>query len=688
MRVIVVGAGVAGLTAARDLAAAGVDVVVLEARDRVGGRTWTTDVAGAMIDVGGSWIHGPIDNPVADEARQAGLTWSNDGVWGMGLNVFVEGDGWASADIAATLVASQADFDPAEAAAVLGPAANYADAATWYVADRRLSGAQADVVRFGIEWLEATLNIAGLPDRVSVPGTAGYVNHGGGNVMITGGYTRLVAHLGANVDVRLGEAVTAIRFGSGPITVATSTGEYVCDRVVVAVPLTVLQRDMIEFVPAIPDHLAAAGRLAMANLEKAVFRFDERFWPAQARRMTFVSDDHRFPSWIDVSHHAGAPTLIAFYNPLATDGMSDRSLDERATLALGVLRTMLPGAPDPVRVHMTDWTNDEWAAGSYSYIPVGGGPVDMEQLARPVAGRLHFAGEHTVPEHFGTVHGAFMSGRRAAAEIAAAEQPDAPDVPDLPDLLCGELELTFFEQVWGDGFLSPGGPLEVARTIGDVALRGRSVLDIGCGSGGATIALVRDHGAASVLGIDVEHLVCERARDRVERAGLADRIEIRMVEPGPLPLPDGSFDVVFSKDSIVHIPDKESLATDVFRVLRPGGWFAASDWLISHDGTPSPEMAAYIAAEDLDFGMASPARYQAALAAAGFVDIELVNRHEWYRDIARDELARLTGTQRPRFESSVGADEVERQIGIWQAMVPVLETGEHCPHHIRARRPA
>ena len=86
----------------------------------------------------------------------------------------------------------------------------------------------------------------------------------------------------------------------------------------------------------------------MANLEKAVFRFDERFWPVAARRMTFVSDDHRFPSWIDTSHHAGAPTLVAFYNPLATPGMSERTLDERAAIALDVLRTMLPDAPDPV----------------------------------------------------------------------------------------------------------------------------------------------------------------------------------------------------------------------------------------------------------------------------------------------------------------------------------------------------
>ena len=90
---------------------------------------------------------------------------------------------------------------------------------------------------------------------------------------------------------------------------------------------------------------------------------------------------------------------------------------------------------------------------------------------------------------------------------------------------------------------------------------------------------------------------------KVERAGLADRIEIRKVEPGPMSLLDASVKFVFSKDSIVHIPDKETLAADAFRVLKPGGWLVVSDWLISHDEEPSPEMADYIARKDLDFGM-------------------------------------------------------------------------------------
>lgn len=420
MKVVVVGAGVSGLTAARDLAVGGADVVVLEARDRIGGRTWTADVAGAQIDLGGSWIHGPTHNPLADEVRAAGLTWANDGAWGMGLTVFVEGEGWATPDVTATIVAVQHDFDPDEAAAVLPETANYSDAAEWYVADRRLTGSQARAARFQVEWLEAALNIAALPSRVSVSGTAGYELHGGGNVMITGGYTKLVEHLATGLDIRLDQRVVSIADGDDAVVVTTSAERHTCDRVVVAVPLTVLQRRHISFEPPIAEHETAADRLGMANLEKAVFRFERRFWPESARRMTFVSDDHRFPSWIDTSHHAGRPTLIAFYNPYATAGMSARSLDERAAMAFDVLRTMMPEAPQPLAVHMTDWTNDPLANGSYSYVPVGGSPGDMEQLGRPASRRLFFAGEHTVPASFGTVHGAYRSGRRAAAAISDA----------------------------------------------------------------------------------------------------------------------------------------------------------------------------------------------------------------------------------------------------------------------------
>ena len=253
--------------------------------------------------------------------------------------------------------------------------------------------------------------------------------------------------------------------------------------------------------------------------------------------------------------------------------------------------------------------------------------------------------------------------------------------------LYDDSHIGFLEEMWGEGYLSPGGPEEVARIVEGLDLKGARVLDIGCGSGGVALSLALDLGAAHVTGVDVEAPVCETARERARNAGAADRIAIRQVEPGPLDFPDRSFDLVFSKDAIVHIADKEFLAAEIFRVLKPGGWFAASDWLISHDSPPSPDMARYIELEGLDFAMASPARYGAALESAGFAEVRVTDRNPWYAALSRGELDHLTGEARAGLEERHGAAFVAHQIEIWRAMTRVLESGEHCPHHLRGRRP-
>lgn len=246
--------------------------------------------------------------------------------------------------------------------------------------------------------------------------------------------------------------------------------------------------------------------------------------------------------------------------------------------------------------------------------------------------------------------------------------------------------IAMLEAIWGRGFLSPGGAAEVARVIGDHDLAGKAVLDIGCGAGGIDIALVRQHGAGYVTGIDVEDPVLAHARTLVAGEGLAARIGLVKVAPGPLPFPPGTFDVVFSKDSIVHIPDKHALMAEVFRVLKPGGWFLASDWLIGTE-TISPLMADYIAAEGLDFGMATPGRYLDAMAAAGFDRTSATSRNAWYRACAREELARLKGEVGIAAARTVGQAFVDQNIGIWTRMIPVLDSGEHCPTHLAARKP-
>jgi len=250
-----------------------------------------------------------------------------------------------------------------------------------------------------------------------------------------------------------------------------------------------------------------------------------------------------------------------------------------------------------------------------------------------------------------------------------------------------EQSIAFLEGLWGDGFLSPGGPQEVVRIVEGIDFHGKHVLDIGCGSGGITIHLAQNHPLASITGFDVEQPVIDAARKRAMKHRLGERVSFVRGEPGPLPFPDASFDIVFSKDALVHVPDKERLAADIFRVLRPGGRFAASDWMIGHDGEPSDDMRAYLAAEGLSFGMGSPARYRAAFAAAGFVEVETVDRNPWYRTRAREELARLKGPLFQELSLKVGVPYVNKNIATWTAMLNVLDSGEHRPTHVFALKP-
>ena len=254
------------------------------------------------------------------------------------------------------------------------------------------------------------------------------------------------------------------------------------------------------------------------------------------------------------------------------------------------------------------------------------------------------------------------------------------------DDLYADKAIVLLEMLWGEGYLSPGGLDEIKRLLEGMDFQGKNVLDIGCGAGGITVSLVKEFGAAHVTGIDVEKPVVEAASQSVKNAGLVDVIDIKLVSPGAFTFADESFDFVFSKDSIIHIADKESLAEEAFRVLKPKGWFVASDWLISHDNEPSQAMKDYVQLEGLDFQMASPARYQKALTNAGFSNVELKNRNSWYLKKAKQELFELETGRRAEFIAEVGEPYLLDNIKTWNAMLKVLASGEHCPHHFRGQK--
>jgi SAM-dependent methyltransferase len=242
------------------------------------------------------------------------------------------------------------------------------------------------------------------------------------------------------------------------------------------------------------------------------------------------------------------------------------------------------------------------------------------------------------------------------------------------------------QHVWGDGFLSPGGADEIARLLEGVDLRGCQVLDIGSGLGAIDVLLVTRHGAAQVSGVDLDADLVAKAQARIAAAGLGERIHTRVVLPGPLDCADQSVDVVFSKDSIVQIPDKEDLFAECHRVLKRGGCLVASDWLRGGAGAYSAQMHEYFRLEGITYNMASPEATRAALAAAGFIDIELRDRSAWYVDLARREHAALSGAWRETLSARIGEARTVHFIANWRQLVIVLERGELLPTHLLARR--
>jgi SAM-dependent methyltransferase len=249
-----------------------------------------------------------------------------------------------------------------------------------------------------------------------------------------------------------------------------------------------------------------------------------------------------------------------------------------------------------------------------------------------------------------------------------------------------EAELRFFEKVWGKGFVSPGGPEEVAEILRDVDLENKRILDIGCGMGGIDILLVKDHGAAEVVGIDVEAPVLEKAKQYVSEEGLMDRIEFSLVEPGPLPFDEASFDIVFSKDALLHISDKKMLFADIFRTLKPNGMFVAGDWLRGEYEQASEQMALFGELTDNEFDMVTLREYGLKLRNAGFSEVALRDRNEWYLDVAKRELDTIRGLK-DEIIAAVGLETYENAWeSFWQVLVKTLISGEFRPAHIRARK--
>jgi len=242
------------------------------------------------------------------------------------------------------------------------------------------------------------------------------------------------------------------------------------------------------------------------------------------------------------------------------------------------------------------------------------------------------------------------------------------------------------EYRYGEGFLSPGGTDELALMFDGLSVAGTRGLDFGCGPGGYDVELVRTLGAVHVTGVDIEHELVARARQRAAAAELAERLTFVHVSSGPLPFSDGAFDFVFSKDAIVHLADKAAVLANLYRLAAPRGWLVLGDWFAS-DGPMSPEMRAWATEGDETFEMDSLNAVAGHIENAGFTAIEKVDRNAWFRAFCRDEVARLEGPLFETYARRFGEDQAHRSVRNAKIRLEIAEQGQLRPGHVRARKP-
>jgi monoamine oxidase len=418
-RVIVVGAGLAGLAAARDLVVAGAEVVVLEARDRIGGRIWTSrHWPDLPMDMGASWIHGVKGNPLtalADAAEAARVDTSYDSALaldGAGQEVDLT-DAYDLAEAVVEDARARVDDNDRDLAlqdAVTG-------GADWQAADKATRRLIRHVVNgaveaeYGGDWSEVSAWFFDESEEFE-----------GGDMLFPDGFDQIVQHLARGLDIRTGQVVTALAPDGAGVAVTLADGrQLAADHVVLTVPLGVLQAGDIDFGAALAaDRVAAIDTLGMGLLNKCWLRFDRVAWPSDVDWIEWIGpEDGVWSQWLSLTKATGAPVLLAFHAGDQARAMERLTDSQMIAQAHAALRAMF-GAdfPAPVGAQITRWSRDPFSYGSYSFNATGTTPETRKMLAgTDWDGRLVFAGEAAEPDHWGTAHGAVLSGRAAAAEL-------------------------------------------------------------------------------------------------------------------------------------------------------------------------------------------------------------------------------------------------------------------------------
>ncbi len=406
--VAVVGAGAAGIGAARRLREAGdISVLVLEARDRVGGRVHTVAPRGFALDRGAEWLHSADRNPLSPIARD------------LGFSIHRRPPEWTTR--------LRRSGETIEAEADWLAARETHRRALRRAAERPEDGPLADVLAPGGRWnrlLDATSSWANGAelDRVSIKDNVRYEDSGA-NWRLHEGYGRLFERLAQGLPVALEAAVSRIDHGGRAIRLETARGTVTAARAIVTVPTSILAAELIRFDPPLPDKLAAAAGLPLGLADKLFIALDGTFPGIEHDAYLIGSTNSRETMSYQVRPF-DRPAIYCFFGGRWAAALEEEGEAGMFAFAAGELARLFG---NDVRRQIaplaaTGWLHDPWARGSYSYA-MPGHAEDRALLGAPVDDRLFFAGEATSPNFFSTAHGAYQSGVTAAEAALATLHP-------------------------------------------------------------------------------------------------------------------------------------------------------------------------------------------------------------------------------------------------------------------------
>lgn len=428
---LVVGAGISGLVAATLLHRAGQRVVVLEARDRVGGRVRTLRTDEGTLDVGASWIHGTDDNPLADTVNAFGMRTVEFTVGSYQPDgrpiAYYSPTGTRLSDAAAAQFGADVHhFDELFATTIANspPGTSFGDAVEATLTqldwdDDRLERVREFLGHRAEEQLgvgKDLLDAHGLDDDAIE----------GDEVVFPDGYDELAVRLAEGLDIRLEHVVTQVRWGRDGVLVDTGSGRFSAERAVVTVPIGVLKSPTFTVEPPLPEAVSdALERLEMNAFEKVFIRFPTKFWDENVYAVRQQGEAGRWwHSWYDVTMPPGRPTLLTFAAGACAQQIRHWSDERIADSVLEALRGLYGDrVATPDSVYVTRWQDDPFSHGSYSYMTVGSRTSDHDDLATPIGDVLHLAGEATWTDDPATVTAALKSGHRAAERILGRPIP-------------------------------------------------------------------------------------------------------------------------------------------------------------------------------------------------------------------------------------------------------------------------